>query len=183
MLELQFNPFPILSTERLILRQLNFDDAEEVFYLRSDPSIMRYIPRPKAKSKIDASQVIQTMAQGISNSTSINWGITLKEQTKILGIIGFVRLSKEDHRAEVGYMLNPAYHQRAIMHEALEKVLDYGFNQAGFHTIEAVIDPDNLASEKLLLKNGFVKEAHFRENVYFEGQYLDSVHYTLFTPA
>ena len=47
------------------------------------------------------------------------------------------------------------------------------------HSIEAIIDPSNYASAKVLEKNGFIKEGHLRENVFFNGQYLDSVIYSL----
>ena len=46
------------------------------------------------------------------------------------------------------------------------------------HSIEAVIDPRNSASEKVLQKNGFIKEAHLKENEFFEGEFIDSVIYS-----
>ena len=63
------------------------------------------------------------------------------------------------------------------MSEAVNAMVNYAFNTAGFHSVEAVIDPNNSASEKVLLKNGFRKEAHFIEDEYFEGKFWDSVHY------
>ncbi|MGY0034483.1 GNAT family N-acetyltransferase [Pedobacter sp. NJ-S-72] len=48
-----------------------------------------------------------------------------------------------------------------------------------FHSLEAVIDPDNYASEKVLIKHGFVKEGHFKENSFFDGKFLDAVIYSL----
>ncbi len=119
--------------------------------------------------------------RSVAKNESINWAITIKGNPELIGIIGFVRISKEGHRGEVGYMLDEAHHQKGIMHEALVAVLKYGFNEMGFHTIEGVIDPGNTASEKLLLKNGFIKEAYFRENLLFEDKWMDSVHYTLFS--
>jgi ribosomal-protein-alanine N-acetyltransferase len=46
------------------------------------------------------------------------------------------------------------------------------------HSIEAIIDPANISSEKVLQKNGFVKEAHLRENDFFNGRFLDTVIYS-----
>jgi ribosomal-protein-alanine N-acetyltransferase len=46
------------------------------------------------------------------------------------------------------------------------------------HSIEAVIDPENAASEKVLQKNGFVKEAHLKENEFYDGTFIDSVIYS-----
>ncbi len=47
------------------------------------------------------------------------------------------------------------------------------------HALEGVINPNNIASAKVLEKNGFVKEGHFIENEYFDGKFLDSAIYSL----
>ena len=100
----------------------------------------------------------------------------------LIGTIGFWRIESENHRAEIGYLLDPAFHGKGMMHEAMKVVLDYGFGTLKLHSVEANIDKDNEASMKLVERCGFVKEAHFKENYYFEGQFLDSVIYSLITP-
>ena len=88
-------------------------------------------------------------------------------------------MKKEDDRAEIGYMLHPKFHKQGIMQEAIIPVMKYGFTKMNLHSIEAVIDPRNKASENILKKNKFTKEAHFKENMLFNGEYLDSVHYSI----
>jgi [ribosomal protein S5]-alanine N-acetyltransferase len=178
---INFNPFPKLSTERLSLRQINNNDENEIFILRSDPNIMKYIPRPLARSLADVSQLIEKINIGLTNNESINWAITLKNDNKLMGIIGYVRMAKEHHRAEVGYILHPDFHGKGIMREALTAVIDYGFSIMKLHSIEAIINPDNISSEKLLQKNKFIKEAHFKENFFHDGKFLDSAYYSLIT--
>jgi [ribosomal protein S5]-alanine N-acetyltransferase len=180
MLEFNFTPFPILTTARLVLREVTDTDVNEVFALRSNPELMKYIPRPLAKTNEDALMHIEKLRKGKEDNDSINWAITLKDENKMIGIIGFVRTSKENHRGEVGYMLHHHYHGKGIMQEALTAVIDYGFKEMNFHTIEGVVDPRNNTSAMVLEKNGFVKEAHFKENFLHNGEFLDSVHYTLF---
>ena len=161
MLEIIFLPFPILKTQRLLLRKLNTSDAEAILSLRSNDEVMKYIPRPYLKTKEDALELIAMFDDKIENSIGINWGISfLNEPEKIIGIIGYYRMKPEHYRAEVGYMLFPEYNGKGIVSEALQKVVEYGFNEMKLHSIEAILDPENLASEKVLLKNGFVKEAH-----------------------
>ena len=75
-------------------------------------------------------------------------------------------------------MLLSENHGKGIATEALERVMKYGFNEMNLHSMEAVIDPRNRASEKVLLKNGFEKEGHFKENTFFNGEFLDSVIYS-----
>lgn len=178
MLELNFNPFPELHTERLLLRKFTLDDQESVFELRSNPEVMKYIPRPTAVTIDDAIQHIETILMTIANNEGINWGIVEKSSRKLVGSIGIFHVNKENHRAEIGYVLNPRWQNKGIMNEALQLALEYGFEKIKLHSIEAIIDPDNIASAKLLEKNKFRKEAYFKENCFFEGKFYDSVIYS-----
>jgi ribosomal-protein-alanine N-acetyltransferase len=179
MLEFNFSPFPIVETERLLLRRITNDDVDEVFELRSNPETMKYIPRPLVKNTEDALDHIAMIEDKIVTNVGINWGITLKHSPKLLGIIGYYRMQPENHRAEIGYILLPEYHGKGIIPEALNRLIRYGFDDLKLHSIEAVIDPENFASEKVLQKCGFTKEAHFKESEFYEGRFLDKVIYSL----
>jgi ribosomal-protein-alanine N-acetyltransferase len=76
-------------------------------------------------------------------------------------------------------MLHSQHHGNGYISESLNKVLSYTFHQLQFHSIQALIDPDNVASENVLIKCGFTKEAHLREHEYFEGRFLDTVIYSI----
>ena len=180
MLEINFSPFPNLKTERLLLRKVNNDDVNEILSLRSNLEVMKYIPRPILKNRAEALELIAMFNDKIENNIGINWGITLKtDPTKILGIIGHYRIKPEHYRAEVGYMLFPEFNGKGIVSEALKRVVEYGFEDMKLHSIEAILDPKNKGSEKVLLKNGFVKEAHMIENEYYEGRFLDTMIYSI----
>jgi ribosomal-protein-alanine N-acetyltransferase len=180
MLEINFLPFPNLETKRLVLKQINANDAEAILALRSNDEVMKYIPRPYLKTKEDALELIAMFDDKIENGIGINWGIYfLDEPEKLLGIIGHYRIKPEHFRAEVGYMLFPDHKGKGIVSEALKKVVEYGFNEMKLHSIEAILDPENKGSEKVLLKNGFVKEAHLIENEYYEGRFLDTMIYSI----
>ena len=110
----------------------------------------------------------------------ISWGIFKKENPELkIGNIGLFKIFHEHYRAEIGYMLQPEEQQKGIMYEALCAIIEYGFNQMKLHSIEANINPDNIASQQLLEKAGFVREAYFRENYYFGGRFIDSAIYSL----
>ena len=179
MLEFNFSPFPTIETERLLLRRITNDDVNEIIELRSNPETMKYIPRPLVKTTEDALEHIAMIEEKITTNVGINWGITLKDNPKLLGIIGYYKMQPENYRAEIGYMLSPDFHGKGIIPEAVNKLIRYGFDDLKLHSIEAVIDPENLASEKVLQKCGFVKEAHFIESVFYEGRFLDKVVYSL----
>ena len=182
MLQISFNPFPNLKSERLLLRPVKPEDVEEVFAIRSDPETMKYIPRPLARTKQDALDHIGMVSKGIEENEFINWAITLKEDDKLIGMICLLRMQLNNFRTEIGYILHPDFHGQGIMSEAIEIVIDYAFNILNFHSLEAVIDPRNSASEKLLLKYQFEKEAHLKENEFYNGEFLDTVIYSRLNP-
>lgn len=179
MLTINFTPFPILETERLVLRRVNENDANEIFTLRSNPETMKYIPRPLVKSIDDALEHIAMIDAKIEMNEGINWAITYKDNPKLIGIIGHYRIKPEHFRAEVGYMLLPEFHGKGIISEAIKEVVNYGFNEMKLHSIEAIIDPENFGSARVLEKNNFVKEAHLKENEFYEGRFLDTVIYSI----
>ena len=179
MLTLNFNPFHDLETERLLLRRVDNNDYKEVLALRSNPETMKYIPRPLLKNEEEAFARIAMIENKIINKEGINWAITIKDDPRLIGIIGHYRIQVENYRAEIGYMILPEFNGQGIVTEAVKEVVKYGFDIMKLHSIEAVIDPDNIASAKVLEKNGFVKEAHFKENEFHEGHFYDSVIYSI----
>lgn len=179
MTTINFTPFPNLETERLYLRRLVKEDVNEVFALRSDKEVLKYIPRPLVKNNEEALEHIAMIDAKIENNEGINWAITLKKKPKLIGIIGHYRIKPEHFRAEIGYMLLPEYHGKGIIVEAIKETLNYGFKVMNLHSIEALIDPENYASERVLQKSGFVKEAHLKENEFYDGRFLDTVIYSV----
>jgi len=183
MLTLNFTPFPTLTTKRLLLRQIIAEDAPELFFMRTDDRVMKYIERPRPKNIDETITFINMIADLREKNEIITWGITLKDEPKLIGTVVYLNIKKEHHRAEFGYALHPDYWRKGIMHEVAEAVLAYGFNVMKLHSIEANINPENTGSQKLLEKCGFVREAYFKENFFWEGKFLDSAIYSLLSPG
>ena len=183
MLKLNFHPFPELKTERLLLRRLTMDDAQEIFFLRSDKQVMEYIDREPATSVRQAEEYIQHINDNIDNNEAIMWAIALKDNpAKLVGTICFWQIKKEHYRTETGYVLHPAYWRKGIMKEALKKIVEYGFSTLRLHSIEAHITPLNVASAAILEAAGFIKEAHLKENICFRGEFIDTAIYSILNP-
>lgn len=177
-MQVDFNPFPILRSDRLILRRIVPGDVECVFRMRSDPKVMQFVPRPLVTKHEEALSHIELIDNRINNNEGINWAITTVDDDDMMGIIGLFVIKKEHFRAELGYMILPKFQGKGFISESIALAVDYGFGTLGLHSIEAIIDPDNTASEMVLQKNGFVKEAHLRENEFWDGRFLDTVIYT-----
>ena len=183
MLSLNFSPFPQLETSRLLLKQILPADAPALFGLRSDKEVMQYIDRPLQQSVEDALALIQLITNMLEKNEAVTWGIFLKDGSPLMGNIGFWRIQKENFRAEIGYLLHPSLQGKGFMTEAMKAVLLYGFNTMNLHSVEANVNPANVASIRLLEKTGFVQEAYFRENYFYDGKFLDSVVYSLLASA
>ncbi|SEA71345.1 ribosomal-protein-alanine N-acetyltransferase [Flavobacterium gillisiae] len=178
MLSINFTPFPNLETERLYLRRVDKNDVESILELRSNVETMKYIPRPLLKTTEDALEHIAMIDAKIESSEGINWAITYKNDPKLIGIIGHYRIKPEHFRAEIGYMLLPEHSGQGIITEAIKEAVKYGFEVMKLHSIEAIIAPENHGSAKVLEKNNFIKEAHLKENEFYEGSFLDTVIYS-----
>lgn len=179
MLSFNFSPFPALTTSRLVLRQPTQNDVAEVFSLRSNAAILRYVDRDPCQSLVEAAEFIDKITAPIINNEAISWAICIKGTDKQIGDIALWKITKEHHRAEIGYCLHPQHQGKGLMSEALAAVINYAFQQMHLHSIEANTNPENKASQKLLERAGFVQEAYLRENYYYNGRFLDSAIYSL----
>ncbi|MEO3403184.1 GNAT family N-acetyltransferase [Mucilaginibacter sp. CAU 1740] len=181
MLYPDFAPFPVLTTERLVLRRFTHDDAADLFEMRSNEEVMQYIARPICKTIDDAIALIDVIDKLLAGNDGITWCICLKNSDKYIGSIGFWRIEKENHRAEIGYLLNPAYQGQGLMQEAVEAAIRYAFEVIGLHSIQANVQSENTASVNLLLKNKFIQEAHFKQDHWHKGRFADTLIFSLLT--
>lgn len=174
-----FSDFPVLETDRLLLMEFVKSDAHEIFKMRSDEKVQRYLDRDPHKSVEESEAMIDGMIKSYNNKEAINWIIRKKDTMDVIGYIGYWRMIKHNVRAEIGYALKPEFWGNGYMSEALTKVIDFGFKKLCLHSIEANVNPANSSSIKLLEKFGFNKEAYFREDYFYNGKFLDTTIYSL----
>jgi [ribosomal protein S5]-alanine N-acetyltransferase len=180
MMEVNFNPFPQITTERLLLCRITGQHAAALLQLRSNEQTMQYIDKEKAKTIAEIDMLIKRIDDDLGTAEGITWCMALKEDPlTLIGSIGFWRIIKQHYRAEIGYMLHHDHLNKGLMTEAVKAVIDFGFNTMQLHSIEAHINPSNAASAALLTKMGFVREAYFKEDYFFRGKFLDSAIYSL----
>lgn len=161
--KLNFTPFPVLTTDVLNLRQVKASDENEFYILKSDKRILKYLGY-KAKTFDEARQFLKKINDEISKNVWILWGITFKNNDKLIGTICFWNISSDYSKAEIGYELMPDCQGRGIMQEAMRAVINYGFNNMKLKTIEAFPNPENLKSVRLLERNNFVRGAGFNHD-------------------
>jgi ribosomal-protein-alanine N-acetyltransferase len=156
MINLHFTPFPLLTTERLTLRQLEVEDKEQIFALRSSLVINKYIDRDPSKSIEDAVRFIDIINENIGKNNSIYWVIALSNSQTFVGTICLYDFSKEKDSCEIGYELMEEYQGMGIMKEAVEAVIHYAFHSLQIKKIIASTHKENLSSTKLLSTFNFI---------------------------
>ena len=164
MLTNTFTPFPVLKTERLTLRQLSVNDDKEIFALRSDKQVNKYLDREPSNTIEDARKFIDKIAEVVRQNEGIYWAITLTNNDNFVGTICLFNFSNENNQAEIGYELLPAFQGQGIMQEATSKVIAFGLDVIGLKTIEAYTHLENKNSSKLLEKYNFKKQEYIDSN-------------------
>ncbi len=180
-LNLNFKPFPTLFTNRLELRQFTKADLNDYYLIRSDAKVMAALDK-NPNSFLETEALMETMQKRIEENLAIDWVICFKENKKLIGYIGFHNIDTIHKRAEIGYALFFDFHQKGIMNEVIKAVINYGFSIINLHSIMANTNPVNTASQNILLTNNFVKEAHFKEDFYFNGSFTDTYIFSLINP-
>ncbi|MEE6126290.1 GNAT family N-acetyltransferase [Chryseobacterium arthrosphaerae] len=153
-----------LETERLILKEVDESYTEDILKIRSNPYINQYVKRNSPQNNYEALEFILHIKNKIRNGDMLFWGISFKDQRNLVGTICIWNFSDDRKTAEVGYELLPDYHKKGIMSEALNRVLQYGFDELNLQKILAYTHQFNEASQSLLLKHRFISEEGMKDN-------------------
>ncbi len=160
--------FPLIETKRLILREVTLEDAGDMFKYLSDTDVVKPMGLDPFETVNDVWDEIKWYESIFEKGSGIRWGITLKNS-----------LVTKHHRAEIGYELSKDHWGKGIASEALEAVVIYGYRHFHLERIEALIEPDNLPSQKLVEKQGFRREGLLRHYEYTCGKFDDLYMYSL----
>jgi ribosomal-protein-alanine N-acetyltransferase len=157
MINRNFTPFPILTTERVTLRQLSMDDKQSIFDLRSDAAINKYLDRAPSKTIEDAVNFINKVNENIEKGGTYYWAISLTDTKQLVGTICLFDFSSENNSCEIGYELMTKFQGQGLMKEAIQAVIDFVFHTLKFQKICAFTHNENQNSTHLLLKLNFIK--------------------------
>ncbi|MCM3759009.1 GNAT family N-acetyltransferase [Sporosarcina aquimarina] len=171
--------FPIIETERLLLREVQKEDSTDMLSYLSDKDVVKHMGLNPFHTVKEAEEEIEWYQQIYKDSTGIRWGISLKDNGRVIGSCGFLNRQPKHFRTEIGYELSKEYWGKGIASEALEAVVKYGFQHLQLERIEALIEPANVASLKLLTKNGFEKEGLLRHYEFTCGKFDDLYMYSI----
>ncbi|UII55324.1 GNAT family N-acetyltransferase [Cytobacillus spongiae] len=170
-----FEVFPALQTERLHLRKLELSDSIELYSYFSLEEVTKYYDVETFRTEQEAEELIESLFFSYEQGKQIRWGITKKETNELIGTCGFHSIDRTHSKLEVGYDLHPDYWSLGIMSEAMHRIISYAFEEMDVNRIEAFYFPKNIASKRVLEKNGFQHEGILRKRFLHKGSYLDAV--------
>ncbi|SHL12552.1 ribosomal-protein-alanine N-acetyltransferase [Chitinophaga jiangningensis] len=165
-----FYPFPSLSTNRLLLRELQLTDDVAIQALRSNADVNTYLERPAAIDLAAARQFITSTNNRFANAEGLYWVITTPSSSQLMGTICLWNYQPADGSVEIGYELMPKYQRQGFMQEAIAAVITFAFTRIQANVIKAEVDVSNQPSIKALQKHGFTEIPHQRlhEILHFE---------------
>ena len=161
--ERDMQDFPQITTSRYVLRKLVATDMPLVFKGMSDPQVIEYYGL--SYETLESTQAQMEWFELIYHTrTGIWWAIAdLAAPEQLLGCCGISDWEQDDHCAEMGFWLFPQYWRQGVMKEVLSAALHCCFHQLGLHRIQALVEPDNQGSWRLLERLGFQLEGILRE--------------------
>lgn len=170
---------PILSTGNIMLRPIDERDIAPLFTLFSNEAVMRFMDIERFVNVSEALQLITFFREKLAAGEGMRWAITLNGHNELIGTCGFHHISNVHFKMELGYDLLPVWWGKGIMLRSIHRLLRYAFEERQFNRIEAVVDPENTHSYKLLNKLNFKQEGLLRQAFCQKGRFVDAYMYSI----
>jgi ribosomal-protein-alanine N-acetyltransferase len=171
--------FPVYETARLRLRAPLDEDIDPQFSVGSDEEVMRYYGMPPFTTREQSAGEIEWFRSTYREKQGIRWIITELGSDTYIGDIGYLKWEPKHRRAEVGYKLDRRHWNKGYVSEALVEVLRHGFTAMDLNRVEALVDPRNQPSIRVLEKRGFKRDGLLREYEIEYGAPVDVVMFSL----
>lgn len=174
---MDWTSLPTINATRVTLRWISEADVDALYRIFSDPKVMRYWSTPPLADRDAAVLLLNEIHENFRSQTALKWGIALRSDDTLIGTVTLFNF--ENQRAEIGYGLDRSHWGNGYMHEALQALIAYAFQELGLHRIEADVDPRNSASIRTVERLGFEREGYLRERWQVNGEIQDALFYGL----
>ena len=173
---------PDFITERLELSEITDRDWDDFLELQSSSEVLRYVRVPEPvefiRQKFEA-------ALNPWTRDSNGWFsrvIRIYNTQEFVGVTGFKSMWAVNEQAEVGFAIKPNHAGNGYATESLRCIVGFAFNDCRFRKVTAVVNVENLASQRVLQKVGFQQEGRLRDNLRIKDQWYDELVFGLFPP-
>jgi len=170
-----------LESERLILKEITWDDLEDIHKLHSIPEVDEFntlgIPENIEETKEVIRPAIVNQNEDIRNKYC--WTINIKTGSKFIGLAGLSLSTDRFKMGEIYFKLSPVHWGKGYATETARTLIKFGFRDLKLHRIEAGVAIENIRSIRVLEKAGMVREGIRRRILPIRGQWKDNYHYAI----
>jgi [ribosomal protein S5]-alanine N-acetyltransferase len=164
----------ILRTERLVLREFEFDEWRATYAYHNDPRYLRFYER-EAVTERETQGFVAVFLRWQEEAVRgrVQLAVTLAGTGELVGNVGLRRHTPEEPVADHGFELDPAHWGRGYATEASRAMLEWGFGTWGLERVHAHCIAENRASAAVLRRVGMREEARLRDHEHFKGRHWD----------
>lgn len=176
-----YERFPKIESAELTLRKIQESDLDSLFEIFSNERLFQHSPALSTQNRKTLANRIGHFERDFYKKKYILLGICLnKDSDVVVGTVEMFEYSKAVNMMTIGYRLNERYWGKGIATKAVQAMTEYLFNEIGINRIQAFVMPENVKSQNVLLRNGFVKEWLIRQGQVWKGLgQVDLVLYSL----
>ncbi|WP_404468927.1 GNAT family N-acetyltransferase [Sutcliffiella horikoshii] len=162
-----------VETERLSIRELESDDLQAIYNIRSNKDIFKYV----IWGPINFENTKKMLDRQIDFQNEQERKVYVFAVTSSNNIVGecFLVITDHNETAEIGYYFGPEYWGNGYAVETVNALLEFGFTDLGLHRIFAKCDFENIGSINVLSKAGFRLEGELKKESKIKGEWRDSL--------
>jgi RimJ/RimL family protein N-acetyltransferase len=169
-----------MQTRNLVLREIVRDDIPLIHELNSIPEVDKYNTLGLPENITETEKLILPIILDQHVIPRPRYVYLIQDRAhNFVGLIGIVMEKQQYSSAELWYKLHTTYWNRGYASESVKCILDFCFGELKLHRVIAGCATENMASIKVLEKNGFVKEAHHRKILPIRGEWKDNYEYSI----
>lgn len=161
-----------------MLRPFRLEDVDAMHACYGDADAMRFWNRPAHRRRSETERVVRR-CMAFTPARRLVWAVAEAGSDRCLGMVNYHNADMKHRSAEIGYIVAPEWWGRGVAGEAVGAVLGHCFGVAQLHRVQAVIDPENVASRRLVERFGFRLEGVLRETLFLGGAWRDDCVYGL----
>lgn len=171
-----------LRTERLLLRTMTLDDVDDIHAYQSRPDVCRYLTfEPRTREEVTDKVSLYAKAIALRGEGDY-WQIAIERASdagRVIGDLYFSIKSAASATGVIGWTLHPDHTGQGYMTEAARALLRIAFAEIQLHRVVADLDPRNQTSIALCRRLGMRQEAHFVEDAWSKGEWIDTLIYAI----
>ena len=174
-----FDTFPELKSPRLKMSALSEQHVEQIYEMRRNHKVNRFMTEDLPNSLSSAKEYVKHVNDRFMRREQLMWAGELLDSGDFIGTSGFLNFDLQHGCAEFGGEMMPPFWGKNIAMEAMQAILNYGFQVIGLNRIETRVHPSNRGGIYLLEAAGFKKEGVLRKAQKSDGGFSDVFLYGL----